>query len=87
MTPWRAALLAFCALGIAVSAPIQPAAAITAELAKKCRALAIKAHPTRPAGGKSSFEQAQRDYFKACVAKNGNMPDEAPPASQAPATR
>jgi hypothetical protein len=54
----------------------QPAAALTAELAKKCRALAVKAHPTQRAGGKSSSERSQRDYFQACVAKNGNMPDQ-----------
>jgi len=47
----------------------------SAELAKKCRALAIKAHPTQPAGSKSGFEQAQRDYFRDCLAKGGNMPE------------
>jgi len=61
---------------LATSSAPQPALALTAELAKKCRALAIRAHPTRPAGGKSSAEQAQRDYFRACVSKNGNMPDQ-----------
>jgi hypothetical protein len=35
-----------------------------AELAKTCRALAIKAHPTQRAGSKT----AQRDYFQDCVA-------------------
>jgi hypothetical protein len=45
----------------------------SAELAKKCRALAIKAHPTQPAGSKKGSEQAQRDYFRECVAKDGNM--------------
>jgi len=33
---------------------------ISAELAKKCRALAT---------------QARRDYFQDCIAKGGNMPD------------
>jgi hypothetical protein len=36
-----------------------------AELAKTCRALAIKVHPTQRAGSKT----AQRDYFQDCVAK------------------
>ena len=45
----------------------------SAELAKRCRALAIKAHPTQPAGSKRGSEQAQRDYFRECVAKGGNM--------------
>jgi hypothetical protein len=47
---------------------------ISAELAKKCRALAIKAHPTERAGSRP-YAQAQRDYFQDCVAKGGNMPD------------
>jgi hypothetical protein len=41
---------------------------IGAELAKTCRALAIKAHPTQRAGSKTTFAQAQRDYFQGCVA-------------------
>ena len=48
---------------------------ISAELAKKCRALAIKAHPTERAGT-GAYAQAQRDYFQDCIAKGGNMPDE-----------
>jgi hypothetical protein len=49
---------------------------ISAELAKKCRALAIKAHPTKPAGSKNgAYAQAQRDYFQDCIAKGGNMPE------------
>jgi len=46
---------------------------ISAELAKKCRALAIKAHPR---AGNRAYAQAQRDYFQDCIAKGGNMPDE-----------
>ena len=41
---------------------------IGAELAKTCRALAIKAHPTERAGSKTTSAQAQRDYFQGCVA-------------------
>ena len=49
---------------------------ISVELAKKCRALALKAHPTKPAGSKNgAYAQAQRDYFQDCIAKGGNMPD------------
>jgi hypothetical protein len=51
-----------------------PSSAISADLAKKCRAMAVKAHPTPPAGSKASgVEKAQRDYFQACVAKGGEM--------------
>jgi hypothetical protein len=48
-------------------------APISAELAKTCRALAIKAHPTQLAGSSTASGQAQRDYFKECVAKRGNI--------------
>jgi hypothetical protein len=64
-----AALVAFAV--VAVTSPA--ASAISADLAKKCRELAIRAHPTQPAGTKSGTEQAQRDYFRECVAKNGDM--------------
>lgn len=48
--------------------------AISADLANKCRAMAIKAHPTPLAGSKASgAEKAQRDYFQTCVAKGGKM--------------
>jgi hypothetical protein len=48
---------------------------ISAELAKTCRALAIKAQPTERVG-RGAYAQAQRDYFQDCIAKGGNMPDE-----------
>ncbi len=48
--------------------------AISAELAKKCREMAIKAHPPVPAGSRTGNERAQRDYFQQCVARNGDMP-------------
>src|SRR5262245_14043334 len=45
----------------------------SADLAKKCRALAVKAHPTRPAGARTGIERAQRSYFQDCIAKGGNV--------------
>jgi hypothetical protein len=63
-------------LGLALAASIcgsQPASAITAELAKKCRAKAIKAHPPVRAGKKTNNSKAQQDYFRECVAKDGNI--------------
>jgi len=53
-------------------------APISAELAKTCRALAIKAHPTQPAGSRTASGQAQQDYFQECVAKGGNMQNATP---------
>ena len=48
--------------------------AITAELAKKCRLMAVQAHPTQLPGKKNTgVEAAQRSYFSDCVAHEGNM--------------
>ena len=47
--------------------------AISAELAKQCRAMAIKAHPTKLAGSAKGSAQAQREFFDNCVAKGGNV--------------
>ena len=45
-----------------------PASAIDADVAKKCRALAVKAYPTPKAGTKAGgAEKAQRDYFQTCL--------------------
>lgn len=46
---------------------------ISAELAKKCRALAIKAHPTQPPGSRYGSAEAQREYYQRCIAKGGNV--------------
>jgi hypothetical protein len=52
----------------------KPVFAISADLAKKCRELSIKAHPPKPAGTKDDkSRQAQREYFRVCVEKNGNV--------------
>ena len=60
--------------GIAgLCSPSVPASAITAELAKKCRDAALKAHPTPRAGTKTGAAKAQQDFFRSCVAKDGNI--------------
>lgn len=51
----------------------EPASAITADLAKKCRALALKAHPTPRVGTKQGAAKAQQEYYRNCVAKNGKV--------------
>jgi hypothetical protein len=48
-------------------------APISAELAKTCRGLAIKAHSTQAAGSTTGSAQAQRDCFKECVTNRGIM--------------
>ena len=63
---------------ILVLSASSPAAAITVELAKKCRDMAIKAHPPVRAGT-SPYAAAERAFFDNCVAKNGDMQDTGPP--------
>jgi hypothetical protein len=67
---------------------IVPASAITVELAKKCQALAYKAHPPTLAGVKTGTAQAQRDFYKTCIDNNGTMPadnsQKAPDSQKAP---
>jgi hypothetical protein len=70
----RAAMLGVTAIALMAV----PAQAITADLAKKCREMAIKAHPTMPAGSPSGYAAAQRGFFNECVAKNGDMAEAKP---------
>jgi hypothetical protein len=68
------ALAALVVLGVpAYLLCVEPASAISVELAKKCRELAVKAHPTPRAGSKATgAEKAQRDAYQACIAKGGS---------------
>jgi hypothetical protein len=54
-----------------------PAGAITAEIAIKCRELAIQAHPPQPAGT-SPYAEAERNSFNACVSSTGSLESEPP---------
>jgi len=60
-----------------------PAAAISTDLAKKCRDMAIKAHPPEPAGTKG-YAQAERDFYAVCISKNGEMTIRGPQKGQSP---
>jgi hypothetical protein len=60
---------------IIVTGAASPAAAISAELANKCRDMAIKSHPPPFPLGNKAYAQAERDFFRTCVAKKGQMPD------------
>ena len=67
---------------IAVGLMTTSASALTTEVAKKCNALTAKAYPPRqignPAAGSAKGSgQAERNYFRKCVANEGNM-DRAP---------
>jgi K+-transporting ATPase c subunit len=60
------------ALGLAVESPAQ--AAISAQLAKQCRAMMIKAHPPQVFGSTSTGNAAtERAYFSECVSRNADM--------------
>lgn len=78
----RAALV--FVLAVLALAPPRPAAAISVDLAKKCRDMAVKAHPPAPAGT-SPYAQAEREFFSKCIKNNGEMPNagatEIPPAA------
>ena len=50
-----------------------PATAISADLANKCREMSIKAHPPPSPPGIKPYAQAERDFFRECVSKNGQM--------------
>jgi hypothetical protein len=60
--------------------------ATSAEVAKKCRAMAIKAHPPERAGTRA-YAQAERDFFRSCVARNGDVPAAAGDESAPPSRR
>lgn len=63
-----------------------PAVSLSVELAKKCREMAIKAHPmTLP--GTTPYAAAEREFYRVCISKNGNMSnntdtEKAPPPIQ-----
>jgi hypothetical protein len=77
MRKFLAPLVAIAVLEqIMVLSGAPPAAALSVELAKKCRDLAIKSHPPPIPPGNKAYAQAEREFFRDCVAKNGQMPDD-----------
>jgi hypothetical protein len=72
------------ALALTLAAVAAPAARAqpSGELARKCRALMVKAYPT-VLFGPTGNAAAQRAYFAECLKRQGNMPEAAagpPPA-------
>ncbi len=61
------------ALALALGAATPLHAAITAQLAKTCRGMMIKAHPLE-VFGPSGSAAVQRSYFAECVRRNADMP-------------
>jgi hypothetical protein len=68
-------LIGLAAIQLTIVAAASPTGAITVELAKKCRDAAIKSHPPPTPPGNKAYAQAERDYFRECVSRNGQMPD------------
>ena len=70
MRTWIA--LAVTAATMAIAPPAH--AQISADLAKQCRAMMLKAHPTEMYGTSGSAA-AQREYFQDCIKRQGRMDD------------
>jgi hypothetical protein len=73
---------------IAIGSMMGSALTVTAEVAKKCEALAQKAYPPlvigNPAAGSAAGTGAsKRAYLIKCLANGGNMDDRAPPLPSA----
>jgi hypothetical protein len=78
MTRAATSILSAIVVAAVCSMPaVRSASAVTAEVARKCREVAIKAHPPTIAGSKAGAAQAERDSFRACVAQGGNVKDDA----------
>ena len=56
---------------IAIISLATPASAISADLAKKCRDMAIKAHPRKLPGSKTGSAQAERTFYQRCISDGG----------------
>jgi hypothetical protein len=50
-----------------------PVFAISPELVKKCRAIAIKADPKMPAGALRGTEEEEQQFYLRCVDRNGDI--------------
>jgi hypothetical protein len=51
-----------------------PASAISVELAKACRQMALKTYPPKLPGSKAGNAKAGRNYYNDCIAKKAIMP-------------
>jgi hypothetical protein len=69
-------ILAALLVGLNAAFAAQPQHAPSAALAKKCRELAVKAHPPATAGSKTGTAAAERAYFTTCIKTGGEMDKE-----------
>jgi hypothetical protein len=75
----RATIAPLLIVQFAAICAVSSASAISADLANKCRNMAIKAHPPPIPPGSKAYAQAERAVFSECVAKNGQMQSTEPP--------
>jgi hypothetical protein len=61
----------FALVVVSSAASAQSDSPPSAELAKKCREMTVKAYPPVPAGTKKGTAQAERDFFKKCIENRG----------------
>ena len=77
-------LVAGMASMAAVAASVR--AEISADLAKKCNAMMVKAHPTQMYGA-TGTAGLQREYFKQCINQQGKMDDRPEPTTTGQSAR
>jgi hypothetical protein len=77
MKTWIAILVS-AAIAAVIVAPAR--AQVSADLAKKCRAMMVKAHPTMMYGA-SGTAALQREYFSECIKRQGKMDDAPEPGT------
>jgi hypothetical protein len=78
-------LISLTAIQLTILGTAPQADALSAELAKKCRDMAIKSHPPPTPPGNKAYAQAEREFFRACISRNGQMPDDGPHDQSDPA--
>ena len=79
MRPWIA--IAVCAAAMAAAPSAQ--AQITADVARQCRTMMLKAHPTTMYG-RTGSAAAQREYYQDCIKRQGKMDDSGSEPANAP---
>ena len=63
---------------------VSPAFAISAELARKCRAEALKAYPMTLPGTKTGNAKAEREAYERCIAEHTEAPGGGQPQQPSP---
>ena len=79
MRPWFTISVCVVAMAAAPSAQAQ----ISADVARQCRAMMLKAHPTMMYG-RTGSAAAQRDYYQDCIKRQGKMDDGGSEPANAP---